>query len=101
MSIRYFGDKGESFIHLKNKKSHHQEKAVFLRIKLIYLRCDIESQYFLVENSYALCTSCHSDSTLEGQVHHPNREMFEGLAVVEQVDGIPARHFAAENGPPG
>ncbi len=58
-----------------------------------------ESEYFLVEEPYALCVSCHSDTTLEGQVHHPNQEMFEGLQIFEQVEGIPARHFSAEDGP--
>ncbi len=60
---------------------------------------NVESgEYLIAEDSYSTCISCHNSQDLPA-VHHPNQEMFEGLAVVEQVEGIPSAHFSAENGP--
>lgn len=53
----------------------------------------------LVQETYALCTSCHSNAAVEPGVHHPVQEMYEGMPF---IDGIPPRvgvHFVAEDGP--
>ncbi len=54
----------------------------------------------LIDEPYALCTSCHSSraSIAEG-VHHPVKEMFEGAPLVDGVASIPSAHFTTENGP--
>ncbi|MFN8447750.1 MAG: ammonia-forming cytochrome c nitrite reductase subunit c552 [Anaerolineae bacterium] len=48
--------------------------------------------YQLSAEPYALCVSCHADDRLE-QVHNPVKEMFEGEQVVEQISGVPSKHF--------
>lgn len=62
---------------------HHAEQADFL----------------LAADTYSLCTACHQNTELTPTLHHPVMEMFEGRAVIESVAGIPAAHFADENGP--
>jgi predicted CXXCH cytochrome family protein len=52
-----------------------------------------EAQDFqLSAEPYALCISCHADDRLE-QVHNPVKEMFEGEIVIEQISGVPSKHF--------
>ncbi len=55
--------------------------------------------YQLVTDSYTLCSSCHTQTEALSAVHHPAREMFEGLTLVAEVAGVPGAHFTAENGP--
>lgn len=57
------------------------------------------TDYSLVAEPYTLCTSCHSDNYITTGPHHPVKEMFEGIQVVEQVQGEPSKHFTSENGP--
>jgi predicted CXXCH cytochrome family protein len=54
----------------------------------------------LVDEPYALCTSCHTNrsSIVEG-VHHPVKEMYEGAPLVDGAPSLPSAHFTAENGP--
>lgn len=49
-------------------------------------------------DAYTSCITCHNTQDLP-VIHHPNQEMFEGLAIIENVEGIPSAHFTAENGP--
>jgi predicted CXXCH cytochrome family protein len=59
-----------------------------------------ELEDHVVQEPYALCVQCHSNSDLiEGGIHHPVREMFEGVALVEGIEGIPSTHFSEEAGP--
>lgn len=67
---------------------------------------DWDTQVMLKMDSYTLCVACHNSRTPEGDaflmsgtIHHPVQEMFEGWDIVDEVDGIPATHFSAENGP--
>jgi predicted CXXCH cytochrome family protein len=53
----------------------------------------------LIDDSYTVCTTCHSDSPAAPDIHHPVREMFEGVSLVEGIDGVVGAHFAAEEGP--
>lgn len=55
--------------------------------------------YMLVDESYTLCVECHSNTGIEGYVHHPNQEMVEGLSLHEDVSGIASAHFTADDGP--
>lgn len=59
-----------------------------------------ENDFFLVNEPYALCTECHSDTDTSNGLHHPVQQMFEGtLEVIEGSEAIPSAHFTAENGP--
>jgi predicted CXXCH cytochrome family protein len=60
---------------------------------------DAEQPFNLVDEAYALCTGCHTNPEDFATVHHPVREMFEGVALVEGVEAVPSAHFAAEEGP--
>lgn len=54
----------------------------------------------LIDESYALCTSCHSNTNFNGEgVHHPVQEMYEGQRIIEQVNPRPSDHFTDANGP--
>ena len=53
----------------------------------------------LTSAAYEMCTACHTNTDLMQPVHHPVKEMFEGQAVIDGVDGIPSVHFSAEDGP--
>lgn len=55
--------------------------------------------YLLVKDSYALCSDCHTQTEALSAIHHPAREMFEGLTLVAEVAGVPGAHFTAEGGP--
>lgn len=60
---------------------------------------NVTSNFLLIEvDSYTACINCHNSQNLPA-VHHPNQEMFEGLALVENVEGVPSAHFIAEDGP--
>ncbi|MBX3082694.1 MAG: hypothetical protein KF716_13735 [Anaerolineae bacterium] len=51
------------------------------------------------DSDYALCTSCHRSTDVTKALHHPVKDMFEGLPVVEGIAGIPSDHFSAADGP--
>lgn len=54
----------------------------------------------LVEEPYALCVSCHSNSNFEGEgLHHPVQEMFEGIQIIPEVVARPSDHFTSAQGP--
>lgn len=53
--------------------------------------------FLIAQDTYTLCTDCHQN-TGEG-IHHPVKEMYEGLALVENIEAVPSSHFTAENGP--
>jgi hypothetical protein len=53
----------------------------------------------LLDEPYALCSDCHSNPPDFDSIHHPVREMFEGVTLVTGVEGTPSAHFAAEDGP--
>jgi predicted CXXCH cytochrome family protein len=56
------------------------------------LHGETEQDFQLSAEPYALCVSCHADDRLEG-VHNPVKEMFEGEVVVDQIAGVPSKHF--------
>ena len=58
-----------------------------------------EDVSLLAAEPYDLCTSCHRNTELVSPVHHPVVEMFEGQALVDDIEGIPSVHFSAEEGP--
>lgn len=53
----------------------------------------------LRQDNYTLCTGCHSDSDITEGLHYPVQQMFEGIEVVEGIEGQPSAHFSAEDGP--
>lgn len=53
----------------------------------------------LVAETYPLCTSCHVNPENASFIHHPTTEMFEGVSLVEGIDGTPGVHFSMEDGP--
>ncbi|MFP4321907.1 MAG: multiheme c-type cytochrome [Anaerolineales bacterium] len=57
------------------------------------------TDFHVVEDTYPLCTSCHTDPDLTDRIHYPTQQMFEGVAVVDEVEPVPGAHFAAEDGP--
>lgn len=57
-----------------------------------------EQPFQLRDTPYNLCVQCHSSSALDF-VHHPTREMFEGLEIVPNVLGVASSHFSEENVP--
>ncbi|MBZ0276758.1 MAG: hypothetical protein K8I60_11460 [Anaerolineae bacterium] len=60
-------------------------------------------EFLLRDEPDALCASCHSNEAFatltDGGVHHPSADMFMGLPLVPGVEGLPGKHFMAENGP--
>lgn len=60
---------------------------------------DPTTDYYIVEEPYALCTSCHSDPDPSNGLHAATQQLFEGITAIENVAGIPSGHFAAEDGP--
>lgn len=53
----------------------------------------------LVEEPYALCVSCHSNTAISEGIHHPVQEMWEGLPMIDEVQAEPGIHYLAEDGP--
>jgi predicted CXXCH cytochrome family protein len=51
------------------------------------------------DDHYSLCTDCHTNPAEGDSIHHPVKEMFEGIALVSNVAGISSAHFSAEDGP--
>lgn len=49
--------------------------------------------------AYDQCTSCHRATRITGDIHHPSMEMFEGVQIVDEVDGVPSPHFTQAAGP--
>lgn len=60
---------------------------------------DEELPSLLVSEPYSLCTGCHVQPAELNFIHHPTQEMYEGLTLVEHVEGVPGVHFTAEDGP--
>lgn len=61
---------------------------------------EVEFQtYNLLAEPYALCVSCHTDPDASDGVHYPTQQVFEGIALVEDITVDPSAHFTAENGP--
>jgi predicted CXXCH cytochrome family protein len=56
------------------------------------LHGDTGQDFQLSQEPYALCVSCHTDDRLQ-QVHNPVKAMFEGEPVVDQIAGVPSKHF--------
>ncbi len=51
------------------------------------------------DDPYGLCIDCHTNPSEGDFIHHPAREMFEGITLVAAVEGVPGAHFSAEDGP--
>lgn len=49
-------------------------------------------------DTYTLCTQCHSNANLDF-IHYPAQEMFEGRAIIPNVEAVPSSHFTEETGP--
>ncbi len=60
---------------------------------------DSGEPFSLVMAANDLCTSCHTQPADANGIHHPVTEMFEGVAVVDGIDGVPGTHFSQEDGP--
>jgi predicted CXXCH cytochrome family protein len=58
-----------------------------------------DEDFQLTSAAYEMCTGCHANTDLMPPVHHPVKEMFEGQAVIDGLEGIPSVHFSAEDGP--
>ncbi len=56
------------------------------------LHGDGTQDFQLAAEPYQLCVSCHADDRLE-QVHTPVKAMFEGEVVIDQIAGVPSKHF--------
>ncbi len=64
-----------------------------------YEHADTDQPFHLVEEANALCTSCHTNPEGSTHIHHPVTEMFQGVSLVDGIDGVPGVHFSQENGP--
>ncbi len=53
---------------------------------------DTGQDFQLSQEPYQLCVSCHADDRLQ-QVHNPVKAMFEGEQVIDQLAGVPSKHF--------
>lgn len=53
----------------------------------------------LVTESYALCTTCHTDSDASDGLHHPVQQLFEGQSIVEGIEGVASSHYSNPSGP--
>ncbi len=60
---------------------------------------DSGEPFSLVMAANDLCTSCHVQPADSTHIHHPVTEMFEGVSVVDGIDGVPGTHFSQEEGP--
>ncbi len=61
-----------------------------------------DQPHALRTDPYTLCATCHtccqedgSPLLVGGKLHHPVQGMFEGLQVVEGIEGIPSGHYGA------
>jgi predicted CXXCH cytochrome family protein len=64
-----------------------------------YPHTDSKQPFDLVEEANQLCVSCHTNPEGSNGIHHPVKEMFEGVALVPGIDSTAGDHFKAENGP--
>lgn len=48
---------------------------------------------------YTQCTDCHQSAGEIAGLHHPVKEIFEGLPLIEEVEAVEGVHFSAEDGP--
>lgn len=61
---------------------------------------EVENEKLLIdEDSYDLCTSCHTNDEDREGIHHPVKEMFEGEDFIEDIESVVGVHFDAEDGP--
>ncbi len=60
---------------------------------------DAANPFMLTMAAYEQCTACHQDTDITAGIHHPVMEMFEGIEVVDEVDGLPSAHFTSPEGP--
>ena len=58
-----------------------------------------ETDLSAADAAYNLCVTCHQSGQPVTGVHHPVQEMFEGQAVVENVEPVPGVHFTEAEGP--
>ncbi len=56
------------------------------------------ADFNLVDEPYTLCVSCHSSASSDN-LHHPVREMYEGVTIIPGIEGRPTSHFTQEGGP--
>jgi predicted CXXCH cytochrome family protein len=54
---------------------------------------------YIISEPYQLCSGCHSDPDPSDGVHHAMLQMYEGVTLIEGIEGIPSAHFTAEDGP--
>lgn len=70
---------------------------------------DPQADYFaslpanLRADDYTQCVTCHSDGDISDGVHEPVQQMYEGVALIEEVEAIAGVHYVAytndEGGP--
>ncbi|MCA9882085.1 MAG: protein kinase, partial [Anaerolineae bacterium] len=60
---------------------------------------EVESPTYLRDEPYVLCVSCHYGSETTDGIHHPVKDIFEGLPLVEGIGPVEGIHFSAEGGP--
>jgi predicted CXXCH cytochrome family protein len=54
---------------------------------------------FLVDEPYALCASCHTDTDASDGLHHAMQQVYEGVTLIDNIPGIASSHFTSDNGP--
>jgi len=61
---------------------------------------EIENEVHLIaETPYELCADCHTNGEDNDGIHHPVLEIYEGRALVENIEPVAGAHFSAEDGP--
>jgi predicted CXXCH cytochrome family protein len=60
---------------------------------------DAETDFLLADEAYNICVDCHTSTGVTENLHHPVQHMFEGLTLVEGIEGIPSTHFSEDEGP--
>lgn len=60
---------------------------------------DDDEDFDLDEAVYAQCVACHQSAGDIAGLHHPVQEVYEGLALVEEVEPVIGTHFTASDGP--
>lgn len=58
-----------------------------------------EEDYDPIPAVYAQCTDCHQSGGDIAGLHHPVKEVFEGILLVEEVEPVVGVHFSADEGP--